>query len=114
MLGTDGDLVARGPYHLPVFPLLLAGDESSLDEDVVHEDVHHNVMTCIDHHRHFLATTDDVTHIEQQPCFGAEAHHLRFLFGNSFFSLPGTEEVFLDLSNDHRFGGAVESSMFSL
>ena len=39
VLGPDGDLVSRCHHRFPIFPLLLVGDQSSLDEDVVQEDV---------------------------------------------------------------------------
>ena len=44
MLSSDGDLVSCRPHRLPVFPLLLIGDKSSLDEDVVQENVHDDVV----------------------------------------------------------------------
>ena len=40
MFGSDRDLVVVRLDHLPIFPLLLVGDQSSLFEDVVQEDVH--------------------------------------------------------------------------
>ena len=52
-------------YHLPVLPLLLVGDESSLDEDVVREDVHDGIIAGVDIGAHFLAAADDMVGSER-------------------------------------------------
>ena len=81
MFGSDGDLVCSGARRLPFFPLLLVGDQSSLDEDVVQEDVDHNVVPGVDLSGDFLAATYDVLGIESRPCFAAPTRRL------SLFSL---------------------------
>ena len=60
MLGPDRDLVSGTPHHLPVFPPLLVGDQSSLFEDVVEEDVDDSVVPSVDFPAHFLAAAYNV------------------------------------------------------
>ena len=109
VLGSDGDLVVGGPHSFLIIPSLLVGDQSSLDEDVVEEDVHHDVVPRVDVAAH-LAAADDVLRIQRKPCFAAPTHRLRSPFREQFIPLSNTEEVLLDFTNySHRLRGAVQS-----
>ena len=103
MLGPDGDLISGRPHHLPVFPLLLVGDQSSLDEDVVQEDVDDDVVPGVDFSRHFSAASDDVLRVEWQTIFAAGARGLSPFLCDQFLPLAHAEEVFLDFP-DHLHG----------
>ena len=84
------------------------GDQSSLDEDVVEEDVHDNVVPGIDLRTYPLTAADDVLCIEGRPGLAAPAHCLRSLLCDHLSPLPDTEEVLLDLPDDlHRLWGTV-------
>ena len=48
VLGPGGDPVIRILHQLSIVPLLLVDNQSSLGEDVVDDDVHDNVMPCVD------------------------------------------------------------------
>ena len=73
MLGPDGDLVVGGPHCLPLIPLLLVGVQSSLDEDVLQEDVHDDVVACVYLTVHLPAATYDVFSIQSLPGLASEA-----------------------------------------
>ena len=47
MFGHDGDLVSGGSDHLHVIPHLLPGYQSSLDVDVVDEDIDMVTVSCL-------------------------------------------------------------------
>ena len=64
MLGPDGDLVSRRSHRLPLSPLLLVGNQSSLLEDVVEENVHDCVVSGVDLTAHLLAVADDLPGVE--------------------------------------------------
>ena len=63
MLGSDGDLVIGTPHHLPILPPLFMGDQPSLEEDVVQEDINDDVVAAVDFSGDSLATTDDMLRI---------------------------------------------------
>ena len=48
LFSPDGDLISCCRHCLPVIPLLLVGNQPSLLEDVVEEDVDQDVVPCID------------------------------------------------------------------
>ena len=73
MLSPDGDLVIHAPNHLAVRSLLLVGDQSSLFEDLVEEDVDNNIVPGVDLSRYLSAAAHDMSRIERQPCFAAPA-----------------------------------------
>ena len=60
MLRADGDFICWCLHRLPIFPLLLVGDQSSLDEDVVQEDLDDGVVAGADLPAHLLTAADDV------------------------------------------------------
>ena len=65
MLRADGDLVASRSDRFPVIPLLLVGDQSSLDENVAEEDIADVVVPGVDLSAHFLVTAHDVFGVER-------------------------------------------------
>ena len=74
MFGANGDLVGFRPNHLPFFPLLFVGDESSLFEDVVEGDVDNDVVAGVDVADHLHTATGDVLRVQQcSSCFAAPA-----------------------------------------
>ena len=111
VFGPDCDLIRWCPHHLPVLPLLLTSDQSSLDEDVVQEDVDDDVMTGVDLTRDSFAAAYDVIGVEREPCFAAPAFGLGFFLGDQLSPLPNAEEVLLDFPDDfHRLWSAVQGS----
>ena len=76
MLCPDRDFVSGSPHHLPVLPLLLVSDQSSLDEDVVEEDVQNDVMPGDDFTTNISAVADDVLGIEHHSSYAAPALRL--------------------------------------
>ena len=86
------------------------GDQSSLDKDVVEENVHNNVVPCVDLPAYLPAATDDVLPIKRLPCFAAPTLRFSPFLCYELFSLTDTEEVFLNLPYDfQRLRGAVQS-----
>ena len=100
MLGHNSDFVLRGSHGLSIIPLLLVGDQSSLDEDVVEEDVDDDVVAGVDLTTHPLAVADDVLGIESRPCFAAPTDRLSLFLCGQFFPFPNAEEILLYLP-DH-------------
>ena len=90
MFGSNGDLVSCRPHHLPIVPLLLVGDQPSLDEDVVEEDVDDIVVTGVDLSGNSLAATDDVLCVQRQSCLAAPTFCLRLLLGDQLLPFPNT------------------------
>ena len=88
MLGSDGDLVAGRSDRLPVFPLLLVGDQSSLHQNVVEEDIHDNVVPGVDLSGDFPAAADDVLGIELEPSSAAPALVSTLFFVIKAFLFP--------------------------
>ena len=77
----------------------------------VQEDIYNDVVAGIDFATYLLAATDDVLRSEWQSSVAAEAHRLRPLLRNQFFSLAHAEEVLLNLSDHlHGFWGVVDRS----
>ena len=93
MFGTDCDLVPGRSYHFSIFPFLFVGDQSSLDEDVVEQNVDHDVVSCVYPAAHFLAATDYVLSVECEPCIAAKALCLCLLC-DRLLPLLDAEEVF--------------------
>ena len=90
MLGPDGDLVVGRLYNFPIIPLLLVGDQSSLDEDVVEEDIDDIIVTGVDLSGNSLAATDDVLCVQRQSCLAAPTFCLRLLLGDQLLPFPNT------------------------
>ena len=111
MFCSDCDLVCLRPDHLAVLPLLLTSDQSSLDEDIVQEDVDDDVMTGVDLTRDSFAAAYDMIGVEREPCFAAPAFRLCPFLGDHLSPLPDAEEVLLDFPDDfHRLWSAVQGS----
>ena len=109
MFSPDGDLITGGPDHLPLFPLLLVGYQSSLGEDVVQEDVHHKVMAGVDLTTHLPTAASNMLGVEMKSCVSAPTPGLSLLFGDELSPLPDTQEVLLYLPDElHRLCGAVQ------
>ena len=66
VLGPDGDFILGCSHGLPLLPLLLVGDQSSLDEDVVEEDVHDDVVAGVDLSYRLLAAENTVLRVQLQ------------------------------------------------
>ena len=108
MLGPDSDLVRSGAHHLPVFPTLFMGNQSSLDEYIVEEDVHDDVVASIDF-SNFSATTRNVLGNQRQPRLAAPALCLSLFLCDELSPLSNAEDVLLDLPYDfHRLRGTVQ------
>ena len=73
---------------LTVFPLLLVGDQSSPNKDVVEEDVYDDVVAGVDLTTHPLAATDDVLCIQLRPGSAAEVRRLSLLLDDISFIFP--------------------------
>ena len=76
VFGPDGDLVASPSRRLSILPFLLVGDQTPLDEDVVQNDVHHDVMVGVDVTTRPLATAHDVLRVQWQTDTAAPASSL--------------------------------------
>ena len=108
MLVPDSDIASRRSHRLPILPLLLVGDQSPLNEDVVQEDVHNDVVPCVDLSRNLPAATDDMLRVERNPGLAVPTSCLGLLRDN-FFPLPRTEEDLLYLPfHFQSLGGAVQ------
>ena len=106
MLRSDGDLVPGTLHHLPFFPPLFVGYETSLDENVVQEDIDDNIMPVVDLSRHFPAATYDMLRVQSLLGLAAPSHYFRSLLCYQLLPLANTEEVLLDLpDNFHCFWG---------
>ena len=64
MFRSDGYLVVWRSHHLPLVPALLVANKSSLNEDVVQENVHDIVMAGVDLAAHLPAAAEEVLCIE--------------------------------------------------
>ena len=81
-----------------------------MDEDVVEEDVHDNVMPGVDVTAHLSAATHDVFGVEGESCLAAPTLRFGPLLGNQLPSLADAKEILLDFPDDfQRPQGAVES-----
>ena len=84
------------------------GDDSSLDHNVVEEDVHDYVVSGVDVTAYLSAATDDVLRRQLSPGLAAETCRLRLFLRYQLLPLPHAEEVLLNLPNYlHRLRGAV-------
>ena len=110
VLGPHGDLVSSCADRLPVSPALFMLSQSSLNEDVVQEHIHHNIVTGIALSSHFPAAAHSLLVILFSPCLATPTPRLRSLLCDQLSRLAYTKEVFLDFSgNYHGFWRAVES-----
>ena len=75
-------------------------DQSSLDEDVVQDDVDDDVMAGTNLSGNILAAVDGVLGIEREPSISAPASRLRRLLGNELLPLHNAEEVFQNIPYD--------------
>ena len=104
VLSADSDFVPSTPHRLPILPLLLVGDQSSLDEDIIQEYVQDDVMASDDFAAHFPAAADVMLCVQLRPSLAAPALCVGFLLGDHLPPLSHAEEVLLDLTNHlHRF-----------
>ena len=87
VLGSD-DLITGRSGRLPVFPLLLVGDQPSLFEDVVQEVVHDDVVPGIDFNAHLPAPTYDVLRVPSCPDLLQKHSVSAFFFEINFFLFP--------------------------
>ena len=71
MFRSDGYLVVWRSHHLPLVPALLVANKSSLNEDVVQENVHDIVMAGVDLAAHLPAAADDVFRVQLRPGLAA-------------------------------------------
>ena len=78
MLRPDCDLVARRSHRLQVIPLLLVGDQSSLDEVVVEEDVDNDVVAGVDLPKYILTEADYMLWVQRQARLAAPARGFGF------------------------------------
>ena len=86
------------------------GDDSSLIEDVVQEDIDDRVVAAVDLSCYSLASTYDVLSIQWQPRLASPACGFGLFLCNELFPLPHAEEVLLDFSNHfHRPWRAIQS-----
>ena len=115
MLGSDGDLVCRGPHHFALLPFLFAGHQSPLNQNIIQKVVHHDVVTGVDLSTYFSAVAYDMLRVERKSSLAAPTFRLRSLLGDEIFSPPDTEEVLLDLpDNLHDLRSAVQGPPRSL
>ena len=78
MLGPNCDFVPGRLDHLPLFPFLFVGDQSSLNEAVVEEVVHDIVVPVIDLSGDPLAAAYDVLAIQNRSCLALPTLQLSF------------------------------------
>ena len=93
MLSPDGDLVRGRQNHLPVLQPPFMLNQPSLEEDVVREDVDHNVVTGVYLRARISAAADDVLCIQLSTC-SLHQHVVSAFFATSSFLLP-TQRRFL-------------------